>query len=113
MHDHHIGVCVLQPTRKQVLLGDVGGEIPAVTFVVTVIGDAAALCGHRADHVEVLGAGRDEVVVEGGAPAAGVAGDGVAEGHDADGMREGEEGEEEGREGETHFGGLLGLPGMG
>lgn len=103
MHHNHVWVCGIEPAGEKVLGGDVGGEIPAMAFVVAVVVDSAALGRECADHVEVLCAVGDKVVVEESAPAAGGAGDAVAEGHDADGEGRGESEEEDVEE--AHVGG--------
>ena len=63
--------------------GDVRGQVAAVALVVTVVRDAAARRREGADEVDVLVAGVAQLVPQQGAPAAGRAGDGVAERHDA------------------------------
>lgn len=83
------------------MIGNIGDKIAAVAFVVAIVRNAAALCGEGPHEVKSVVACRLELVPEEGTPAAGAAGDGIAEGHDFGGCDgEAEEGEE-GRE-ETH-----------
>lgn len=108
MHRHDIRGVLLQPPYKLVLVRDVDGLETSVAFVVAVVVDPGAGGGgcHGPDEIEGVGGG-GETLVEVRAPAAEF-GDGVAEGHVADCLGEGGEGEEEEREGEgweTHFGG--------
>lgn len=70
MHQNDGGLGGREPADELVLVRDVGDEEAAVAFVFAVVGNTAALCWERADHVEAGFAGFGELVPEECAPAA-------------------------------------------
>lgn len=69
MHHHDVGLCGGKPSDELVLARDVHTQESAVAFVVSVIGDTAALCGQSADHIDICVPAADEAVIQQGAPA--------------------------------------------
>src|SRR5690606_21482411 len=82
VHEHDVGVGGGQPGGQLSAASQVGDQHAPVAFVFVVVGEAAAVAGAGADEVDVGVSGVGQVTPQEGPPAAGGAGDRVAQRHD-------------------------------